>query len=449
MPRATDVGDSTLTRDGRMPWYVTKSPEVGFRTPIRGPFLQGVHPMPKQLSVTCFASIALAVGALAGCSDSAETSGAGTGEDLPIERGIALDLVKPGETSPFTPLSASAACVAGGKAEQLVLPTGYVQTLLASEGAGFPDLADMITVNETKSRRGRFLYRTHETGSNGAVSVTDLVTGATSILAQRADWERLDGIAWTPWGTIIMAEEVTTSTFKDPTQPSAVGGHVYEIDPQTGASKVLPATGARSHEGLRFDKAGNLYGISETGPGYIYRFEPDHPNDLGSGQLYALKVTTDLGDRTGWATWVELDDAAVLINSVAEAAAKGATGYTRPEDVEIGTSTGDDRRGNNILFAAITGEDRVLAIDLKPQGGSPGQVFVTNYVKDGVNAPADFDLPDNLALDRAGNLYITEDPGGNAAGGKTLGDDVWFAPFNAASARPVAPDPAIPVGYGL
>jgi len=60
-------------------------------------------------------------------------------------------------------------------------------------------------------------------------------------------------------------------------------------------------------------------------------------------------------------------------------------------------------------------------------------------VREGVNAPADFDLPDNLALDQAGNLYITEDPGGNAAGGKTLGDDVWFAPFNSDNATQSLP----------
>lgn len=320
-----------------------------------------------------------------------------------------------------------------------MLPAGYVQTVVASEGPGFPDLSDMNTVNETRNRVGRFLYRTHETTSGSAVSVTDLVTGATSILAQRADWERFDGIAWSPWGTLLASEEATVSAIKDPTQPNAVGGHVYEIDPETGAASVLAAVGARSHEGQRFDKQGNLYGISETGPGYIYRFVPDHPQDLHSGQLYALKLVTDLGNRTGWGEWVALDRDAVLINSIDEAAAKGATGYTRPEDVEIGTSTGDDRRGNNILYVAITGEDRVLAIDLKPNGGSPGQVFVSDYVKDGVNAPADFDLPDNLALDKSGNLYITEDPGGSASAGKTLGDDVWFAPFNAGSAAQSLP----------
>jgi hypothetical protein len=55
------------------------------------------------------------------------------------------------------------------------------------------------TQSEDGPQAGRYLYRTHETGSNGAISRTDLVTGQTSIVVQRADCERLDGIAWTPW----------------------------------------------------------------------------------------------------------------------------------------------------------------------------------------------------------------------------------------------------------
>jgi hypothetical protein len=355
------------------------------------------------------------------------------------EPGIVLDLVPAGQTLPFTPLAGSAACTAGGNAQQIVLPAGYVATVLATEGAGFPDLPDMNTVNETGPQPGRFLYRTHEVGSNGAVSRTDLATGVTSILAQRADWERFDGLAWTPWGTLIAAEEATVSAFKDPLLPAAVGGHVYEIDPASGTFSLREAVGSRSHEGLRFDKEGNLYGISETGPGYIFKFVPDRRNELSAGQLYALRIVVDQGDRTGWAEWVALDRTAVTTNSLAEAAAKGATGWSRPEDIEIGTSSGDDRRGNSTLYVAVTGEDKVLAIDLSPPGGPHGLVLVSNYIKDGVNAPADFDFPDNLALDRAGNLYITEDPGGSAGAGKIQGDDVWFAPFNPAGATQSLP----------
>lgn len=380
---------------------------------------------------------AVLVPAFVRCADSAVTEAAAD-DRLPAEPGIVLSETSPGNPVPFTPIGASAACVAGGLAEQIILPTGYIASVVAREGPGFPDLADMNTVNENGPRPGRYLYRTHEVGSNGAVSVTDLITGLTSIVAQRADWERFDGIVWTPWGTLLAAEEATTSAAKDPARPNAVGGHVYEIDPLTGTATLRAAIGARAHEGLRFDKQGNLYGISETSPGFIYKFVPDRRNDLSDGQLYALKIVTDLGNRTGWGAWVALDRNAVLDDSQAEGVAKGATGYNRPEDVEIGTSTGNDKRGNDMLYVAITGEDRVLAVNLRPSGGGD-QVFVSDYVKDGVNAPADFDLPDNLALDRAGNLYITEDPGGNAAGGKTLGDDVWFAPFNPASAEQSLP----------
>jgi hypothetical protein len=391
--------------------------------------------MKKRYAVGMPVSVGAMVLAVA-CSPDAPTVPESESSTV-VERGIALDLVPPGQTIPFIPLASSASCVAGGKGQQMVLPSGYVYTVVASEGPGFTDLADMNTLNESGPQKGRYLYRTHETGSNAAVSETDLVTGVTRIVAQRSDWERFDGIVWTPWGTILAAEEAADPAAFDPNVPQARSGLVYEIDPTSGASIARPAVGARSHEGLRFDKQGNLYGISETGPGYIYKFVPDKKGDLSLGQLYALKLTQDLGDRTGPGVWVALDRTAVQVNSVAEATAKGATGYARPEDIEIGTSTGDDKRGNDILYVAITGEDRVLAIDLNPSGKGT-ELVVTDYVRDGVNAPSNFDAPDNLALDRSGNLYITEDPGGSAPG-KTLGDDVWFAPFNPQSAAQSLP----------
>ena len=322
----------------------------------------------------------------------------------------------------FEPVATSAACTAGGNAAQpLILPAGYAQTVVASE-PDYPDLPDMNTVNETGASAGRFLYRAHEIGSNGAVTVTDLETGVTSVLAQRSDWERLDGIAWTPWCTLLTAEETSSPALPDPAVPQAQAGLVYEIDPQTGVAVARPAIGARSHEGLRFDSEGNLYGISETGPGYIYRFVPSRRGDLSSGQLYALKVTD--ASRTGEAEWVPLPSAASQVNSVASAAAAGATGWTRPEDVEIGDHT---------LYLAITGENLVLAIDLRAPagGGAHATAFVSNYVQAGVNAPAGasndaFTLPDNLALDPSGNLYIAEDPGGSSPT-KTAGDDIWVA----------------------
>jgi hypothetical protein len=321
----------------------------------------------------------------------------------------------------FEPLVSSAACTVGGDAVRpLALPTGYDQSAVASEPS-YADVPDMNVENETGPHAGRYLYQVHEVGQNGSLSVVDLVTGVTRTIAQRSDWESLDPTVWTPWGTLLFGEETSAAAFRDPAYPAAVGGLVYEVffvkgDPTTVERVVArPAIGAKAHEGMRFDNNGNLYGISERTPGYLFKFVPDRKGDLSEGQTYVLRLTTTDGDRTGDAEWVPLDRAAVRVDASAAADAVHATGYGRPEDVEM--TPGGDR-----FYVAITSEHRVLAVDLRGDAA-----HVSQYVRAGGNAPADFTMPDNLALDRAGNLYITEDPGGSFAGGKRNGDDIWVA----------------------
>jgi len=354
----------------------------------------------------------------------------------------------------FTPLPASAACVPGGAGtfpneQPFLLPEGYAQTVIAREGdGGTIDNWDMNTLNETGPHAGRYLYRTHETTENGMVSVTDLETGQTRVLIQSPYWNRMDGIVWTPWHTLLAAEEMRPErqpSTPDPRVPQAQAGLLYEVDPVTGAEVPRPALGARAHEGTRFDPQGNVYGISETAPntvvtpppvpnqpppvpraapgGYIFKFTPDVRGDLSSGQLYALKIVAPTGDRTGGAVWVPLDREQVQIDADVAATAAGATGYFRPEDVEIATSTGNARGGSQALFVAVTDEHRVLRIDLvEPPDGGQQTAFVSDYVVRGVNAPVDFTNPDNLALDKNGNLFITED---TTIG--TGGMDIWVA----------------------
>jgi len=326
----------------------------------------------------------------------------------------------------FTPLTSSAVCTNGGSATQpLLLPAGFQQTVIASEGPGvMDDSPDMNTQNENGPQPGRYLYRVSE-GSKSSLSVTDLLTGVTKIIAARDDWEALDPTVWTPWGTLLFAEETNAAAKRDPAYPQAVAGLVYEVffDPND-LTKVVnvvarPAIGSKSHEGMRFDTEGNLYSISERTPGYIFKFVPDKQGDLSSGQSYVLKITQSDGDRTGLFAWVPLPRAAVQIDASAAADLVAATGYGRPEDLEIATSSGNNHGGPNTLYAAITSEHRVLAIDLHT-------LRVSNYVARGLNTDDSFVMPDNLALDHAGNLYIAEDPGGNTASGK-VGDDIWVA----------------------
>lgn len=344
----------------------------------------------------------------------------------------------------FAPLRTSAPCT-GATTKPFVLPAGYEQGVIAQEGdGGTIDLWDMNTQNESGQDAGRYVYRTHETTTGSQVSVTDLATGQTEVLAQRADWERFDGIVWTPHGTLLAAEETNTAAIKDPAVPEAVGGLVYEffvnpddpselrtddprdtVAPYNDGIAVRPAVGARSHEGMRFDKQGNLYGISEVDPGSIFRFVPDRKGDLSSGTLSALRTANG---HDGEGRWIEISDAEARVDSQAAAKRAGANGYSRPEDVETGQSTGrDSNNGGNTLYVAITGTDEVLAVDLSSKKQPYAYHYVYNTTTHGStggapNATAEFDSPDNLALDRQGNLAITEDPST-----VPVGDDIWIA----------------------
>lgn len=302
--------------------------------------------------------------------------------------------------------------LSAGMSQRIVNNQAEHWTPIAGSGG---DLPDMMTQNETGPDAFRYIYRTHEVGSNGALTVTDLTDGSTRVATQESHYESLDGIVWTPWGTVLFAEERTIARYRDPRVPNAVGGLVYEYNPVTGVTTPRPAVGARSHEGLRLDSQGALYGISESTPGVngsgaIYKFVPDARGDLSSGQLYALKVTGTT--RTGNAQWVALDRDSVQVNSDAEAIRQGATGWGRPEDVEIIRDVAIKGRRHDVMYVTSTSENLVLRIVLDGD-----RATVDNFVQEGVNVSG-LDNPDNLELDAMGNLYIVEDNGPS---------DIWIA----------------------
>lgn len=312
-----------------------------------------------------------------------------------------------------------------------IVPAGFRQIIGSDDGSLdiYPgsDWQDMNTTNETGKHRGRYMYRTHEVrpdASNlgayagGAVSVIDLKTNETQLVVQRQDWEALDGIVWTPWGTLLFAEETGSAIFTDPDHPAAIRGLVYEMKisksnpAEVDWVRVRPMLGSVSHEGIEIDAEGNVYVIDENGAGAIFKFVPKKYGDLSDGQLYALKVDDSAtGDRVGAAEWVALDMVLAQIDARTAAANVGATGYGRPEDLE---------RIGNTLYAAITSENRVLSISLD---NTP---VVRNFVKAGLNVPIEnraagvtgFRSPDNLANGPDGKLWIVED---------NVPSDIWVA----------------------
>ncbi|WP_442496674.1 alkaline phosphatase PhoX [Methylobacter sp. sgz302048] len=321
-----------------------------------------------------------------------------------------------------------------------LIPEGFKQSVISDESNLNiyidNDWPDMNTVNETQKQAGRYLYRTHEVRSGndqrndgrlgGAVSVIDLKTGKAKELAARDYWEALDGIVWTPWHTILVAEETNSGGYPDPDYPHASSGLVYEIELDKGdptkAKKVTarPLLGSIAHEGIETDDEGNVYVIDEDRApgGSIYKFVPNTYGDLSSGKLFALRVKN--GAQIGEAEWAELNLDPATFDAQAAAEQIGATSYCRPEDLE---------RIGKVLYAALTCEPRTGGKD------GPGAVLsislneapmVNYFVEAGVNIAAEnsasgvtgLKSPDNLANGPDGKLWIVED---------NVPSDIWVA----------------------
>ena len=301
----------------------------------------------------------------------------------------------------------------------LIAHEGFTQELVSDETdldiypGGEDDLTDMNVQNESGPRAGRYLIRTHEVGSNGAVSVVDLQTGQSEVVAQDAGFRRLDGIDWTPWGTVLFAEETT-------------GGRLFEgyfdaTDPFAPMQWVeRRELGILRHEGIGATNQA-VFVIDELNGGSIFKFEPTTRGDLSDGQLYALKLTGLTDEEQVWSSsayeakvgafeWVALDMDQVVVDADAAADDVHATEFGRPEDVEV---------IGQKLYVANTSEDRVVEIDLNKE-------VLSSFVHAGDNVPKEdrgamvtgFNNPDNLAKGPDGRLWIVED---NAP------SDIWAA----------------------
>ncbi len=338
----------------------------------------------------------------------------------------------------FTPLSSSAwseTTTDSGvlNSRPFKIPAGFTQRILSDETRldiyEGNDWTDMQVLNEDGKDAGRYLYRTHEVRRHndrhrdgregGAVSVVDRVSGQTTLFATREDWEAIDGLLWTPWNSLLVTEEQKHNTSPDPDYPDAARGLVYELfpDPDDPArvARILarPLLGSLTHEGIEHDASGNIYVVDEDDAGAIYRFVPEHPGDLASGRLFALRVAE--GAQTGLADWVPLELDPGTFDARRAARKAGATAFCRPEDLErIGTT----------LYAALTceeGDGAILSIRLGTENPD-----VHYFVKPGEHVAAENSLlrktgfrhPDNLADGPGGRLWITED---NAPG------DIWVA----------------------
>jgi len=367
--------------------------------------------------------------------------------------------------SDFTPLAASAGPTAdetmpitfGNPAfEQRSVADRAAQLAAAVPNAGS---WDMNTVNENGKQKGRFLFTVFETGQAG-VQRHDLKTGTTETIwhaLAAGDAVSFDPSYWTPWGTFITAEESWETA---PAGSRSPYGRLFElrnpldapaiVGPLTANSNdgaifvhqnVIPRT---SHEGIQFDKDGNLYFIDELNGGCIYRYTPAAPMSkvkngkadyFAAGQTSVLRVGDgNTPNATGAFIWVPFTDAsgAALPGAITITDVRGVTSvdarnttdlapfkgtdYQRPEDMQI------KRVGRTeLLFVTTTTTHEVYAINLT--GQTVGVFADRNTIDLATGLPVGSALanPDNLAIDHDGNIYIIEDRNG------AVDDDIWFA----------------------
>ena len=311
---------------------------------------------------------------------------------------------------------------------------------------------DMNTLNETGRKKGQFLFTVFEQGFGG-VQRHDLKTGETDTIWQsQTNHESFDPSFWTPWGTFITGEESwgTGSSngrlleLKKPTTAPAITNPLSATS-NDGADfvhqNVIPRT---SHEGIQFDKDGNMYFIDELNGGNVYKYTPAAKMSKvknGKADYFAAGTTSVLrvGDgttanATGSYSWVPFTDAngnglpgAVTITDVDgvfsvdaretsnQLAFKG-TDYNRPEDLQIQTV-----KAKEYLYIATTGSNEVYRLDLKKQTISVFANQSTIDLATGNAVGTSLRSPDNLAIDHDGNIYIVEDRNGGSD------DDIWFA----------------------
>jgi secreted PhoX family phosphatase len=365
----------------------------------------------------------------------------------------------------FTPLASSAGPTSDEAMPITLANPNFTQLSIADRQSqlaeGEPNTGnwDMITSNETGRQNERFLFSVFET-SQGGVQRHDLATGQTEtiwISPTVGGHRSFDASYWTPWGTFITAEESwstaaagSTSPYgrlfelKNPLDAPGITGPIT-VDSNNGADfvhqNVIPRT---SHEGIQFDKAGNMYFIDELNGGSVYKYtsaasledvKEGIADYFAAGTTYVLRVGDgNTPNATGAYAWVPFTDAnglglpgtltitdtngvtSVDARNTTELPAFKGTDYQRPEDLQIQTVN-----GREFLYMTTTTTHEVYRLDLQNDSIS---VFANRASIDlATGEPVDSGLtnPDNLAIDHDGNIYIIEDRNGGDD------DDIWFA----------------------
>jgi secreted PhoX family phosphatase len=279
----------------------------------------------------------------------------------------------------------------------------------------------------------------------------NLQTGKATTIATGI--EDNDPVRATPWGTVIFGEEAGDGAMYEIIDPLSVEGATIDrtTGTVTGTDKIrrLDALGFNAFEGLAVlpngvTYYGNELSASNGAPGgAYYKFVPTHPwaggapitsldqSPYASGTVYALRVgqgsNYGQGFQYGTGSWRPLPGATGALLRPLAAAAK-ATGYYRPEDIDVdtkalaagnvrfcGNNTGRDSAryfGETICFT-----DGTLAASASGSTTPEVQLFR--------QGSPEFNMPDNVAYQPGRGNWILHEDGSTGAGFNNKNNDLW------------------------
>ncbi len=320
---------------------------------------------------------------------------------------------------------------------------------VVSAGNAAPNLDQMVLWPQ--SHPTHIITINEEGPSEPSLQKIDLKSGVATTIVSGTDSG--DPIRITPWGTILFGEEAgDTGAMYELIDPLSVEGAT--INRTTGVSsspkiRRVPALGLNSFEGLAILPNGVTYygnelaAISGAPGGAYYKFVPTthwaggapitslDQSPYASGSIYALRVGTSgnngQGFQYGRGSWQPIAGNGVALRPLAVAVK--ATGYYRPEDIDIDTKA---LAAGNVRFCGNnTGRDssryfgEVVCFTDGTVAASAGG-STTPEVTLLVQGSQEINMPDNIAYQAGrGNWIIHEDGGTIGAQGGDRNNDLW------------------------
>lgn len=247
----------------------------------------------------------------------------------------------------------------------------------------------------------------------------------------------------TPWGTVLVCEEnfsdyvgerlhgkrTILQTSKNQYQwfthydmPPEHYGWVVELEPLTGVARKHTALGRFAHEGATVTQAKDgrivVYLGDDDNDRCLYKFISANATSLEKGTLYVAQI--DQG------RWLALDRNAdprlakafkdqteLLIYTREAAVIVGGSKLDRPEDIEV------DSKGQ--VYVATTNNSSKnrphgSLLKIVESGNDAGALTFESSTFLAGGKTTGFSCPDNMALDRNGNLWLTTDISGSKMG---------------------------------